>query len=436
MSATPVVISLIHETNRSRISVMQLRYNYRAYPDAPQRRALAVAFGCARVVWNDCLRDRKEAHAAGLPYVKSAELSRHRITAAKRTEERAWLAQVSAVVLQQSLRDLDTAYKNFFDSLQGKRQGRKVGPPRYKSKKDTRQSIRLNSNAFSLKDNDTVYVAKVGNLKVTWSRRLPVPPTSLTITKDSSGRYFLSFVVDTEPDILPQVEAESGIDLGLSAFAVLSDGSKIDSPRFLRRAEKKLKGLQRELSRKAKGSKNRAKARIKVARQHARVADRRRDFHHKVSTQIIRDNQAVYVEDLAVSGLGRTRLAKSVHDAGWSAFLGMLEYKAVKHGRTFAKVDRTFPSSQVCSACGYRDGPKPLHVREWTCGKCGTVHDRDHNAARNVLLEGRRIVAAGRAETLNASWSAGKTRSKVPAQRGEAGSPRKGQTTQAGIPEL
>ncbi|MEV5508165.1 RNA-guided endonuclease InsQ/TnpB family protein [Streptomyces orinoci] len=414
---------------------MQLRYNYRSYPDTCQRRALARAFGCARVVWNDCLRDRKEAHAAGLPYVTSAELSRLRITQAKRTEERAWLAEVSAVVLQQSLRDLDAAYKNFFDSIRGKRQGHKVGPPRYKSKKDTRQSIRLTTNAFCLKDNGTVYVAKVGNLKVRWSRRLPAAPTSLTVTQDSCGRYFLSFVVDTAPDILPRAQTDTGIDLGLSAFAVLSDGRKIDSPRFLRRAEKKLKRLQRELSRKAKGSKNRAKARIKVARQHAKVADRRRDWHHKVSTQIIRDSQAVFVEDLAVSGLGRTRLAKSVHDAGWSAFVRMLAYKAARHGRIFAKVHRAFPSSQICSACGFRDGPKPLHIRKWTCGGCGTVHDRDHNAARNILVEGRRIVAAGRAETLNASWSAGKTRAKAPAQRGEAGSPRKGQPTQAGTPE-
>ncbi|MFE7216795.1 RNA-guided endonuclease InsQ/TnpB family protein, partial [Streptomyces sp. NPDC057611] len=259
---------------------MQLRYNYRAYPDASQCRVLARAFGCARVVWNDCLRDRKEAHAAGLPYVKSAELSRLRITEAKRSEERAWLADVSAVVLQQSLRDLDTAYKNFFDSIQGKRRGRTVGPPRYKSKKDTRQSIRLNTNAFCLQDDGTVYLAKVGSLKVKWSRRLPAAPTSLTLTKDSSGRYFLSFVVDTDPEILPGLESDAGIDLGLSAFAVLSDGSKIDSPRFLRRAEKKLKRLGRELSRKAKGSKNRARARIKVARQHAKVADRRRDWHH------------------------------------------------------------------------------------------------------------------------------------------------------------
>lgn len=414
---------------------MQLRYNYRAYPDASQRRALARAFGCARVVWNDCLRDRKEAHAAGLPYVTSAELSRLRITQAKRTTERAWLADVSAVALQQSLRDLDAAYKNFFDSLTGKRQGRKVGPPRYKSKKDTRQSIRLSTNAFTLQANGMVYVAKIGNLKVKWSRRLPAAPTSLTVTRDSAGRYFLSFVVDTDPDILPGPETETGIDLGLSAFAVLSDGSKISAPRFLRRAEKKLRRLQRELSRKQKGSKNRAKARLKVARQHARVADRRRDFHHQVSTQIIRDNQAVYVEDLAVSGLGRTRLAKSVYDAGWSAFVRMLEYKAARHGRTFAKVDRAFPSSQVCSACGFRDGPKPLHVREWTCGACGTVHDRDHNAARNVLVEGRRIVAAGWAETQNAC-GAPVSRARVPAQRGEAESPRKGQPTQAGIPGL
>ncbi|WP_328401490.1 transposase [Streptomyces sp. NBC_00390] len=406
---------------------MQLRYNYRLYPDAVQRRALAQAFGCARVVWNDCLRARREAHAAGLPYLTSAPLSRALITQAKRTEARAWLAEVSAVVLQQSLRDLDAAYRNFFDSIKGKRKGPKVAPPRYKSKKDSRQSIRLNSNAFSLQDDGTVYVAKVGNIKVAWSRPLPTAPTSLTVTKDAASRYFASFVVDTEPDILPQLDTEVGIDLGLATFAVLSDGTKISSPKFLRRAEKKLKRLQRDLSRKVKGSKNRAKARIKVARQHAKVADRRRDWHHKASTRIIRDNQAVYVEDLAVSGLGRTRLAKSVHDAGWSAFVAMLEYKAVKHGRYLGKIGRFEPTSQVCSACGVKDGPKPLHIRMWTCGACGTVHDRDDNASKNTL-------AAGRADRLNALQSAGKTRTKVPAQHVEAGSHRDGQPTVAGIP--
>ncbi|MFJ9822093.1 RNA-guided endonuclease InsQ/TnpB family protein [Streptomyces sp. NPDC101151] len=176
-----------HEANRSRILVVQLCYNFRAYPDAIQRRALAQAFGCARVVWNDCLRDRKEAHPAGLPCVKSADLSRLRITQAKRTEERAWLVEVSAVFLQQSLRDLDTADKNFFDSLKGKRQGRKVGPPQYKSKRDTLQSIRLNTNTFCLEDDGTGYVAKLGNLKVKWSRRLPAAPTSLTARPAGSG---------------------------------------------------------------------------------------------------------------------------------------------------------------------------------------------------------------------------------------------------------
>ncbi|MFF8381788.1 RNA-guided endonuclease InsQ/TnpB family protein [Streptomyces sp. NPDC015661] len=406
---------------------MQLRYSYRVYPDATQRRALARAFGCARVVWNDCLRARKEAYEAGLPFVKSAELSKLHITQAKRTEERAWLADVSSVILQQSLRDLDTAYKNFFDGLKGKRP--RMGAPRFKSKKDTRQSIRFNTNAFSLQDNKTVYVAKVGNVRVKWSRSLPATPTSMTLVKDSSDRYFMSFVVDTDPEVLPELGTETGIDLGLGHFAVLCDGTKVDSPRFLRRAEKKLKKMQKTLSRKAKGSNNRAKARAEVARRHARVADQRRDWLHKLSTTLIRDNQAIYVEDLAVKGLARTRLAKSVHDAGWSQFVAMLEYKAARHGRYFGKTGRFEPTSQVCSACGVKDGLKPLNIREWTCQECGTVHDRDVNAARNIL-------AAGRADRLNASQSAGKTRANVPAQRVEAGSHRKGQTTQAGIRAL
>lgn len=268
-----------------------------------------------------------------------------------------------------------------------------------------------------------------------WSRTLPSTPTSVTVTMDAVGRYWASFVVDTNPDILPEAGTDTGIDLGLNHFAVLADGREVDSPKFLRRAEKKLKRMHKALSRKAKGSNNRDTARRKVARQHARVADRRRDWQHKLSTQIIRD-QAVFVETLSVKGLGCTRLAKAVHDAGWAQFVGMLEYKAAKRGRTFAKVDRSFPSSQVCSACGFRDGPKPLHVRAWTCRNCGTGHDRDHNTAKNVLCEGRRVVAAGRAETPTASPSAGKTRTLVPAQRVEAGTRRDGQPAVAGIPVL
>ncbi|MER5777177.1 RNA-guided endonuclease TnpB family protein [Streptomyces sp. NPDC002039] len=374
---------------------MMLRYNYRVYPNGPQRLALARAFGCARVVWNDCLSARRAAREAGLPYVKSAELSKRLITRAKRTPERAWLADVSAVVLQQSLRDLDTAFKNFFDSNRGGRNGRKVSPPRYKSKKDSRHSIRLTSNAFALLADGRVYVAKVGNLA-------------------------------TAPETLPETEAEVGIDLGLTTFAVLSDGTRISSPRFLRRAEKKLKRLHRDLSRKTKDSKNRAKARGRLARQYARVADRRRDWHHKTSTRIIRDNQAVYVEDLAVSALARTRLGKSVHDAGWTAFLNMLAYKAVKHGRYFGKIGRFVPTSQMCSACGHHDGPKPLHIRMWTCTNCATVHDRDENASHNTL-------AAGRADRLNAC-GAPVGPGAIPARRDETGSSCGGLTATAGIP--
>ena len=185
-----------------------------------------------------------------------------------------------------------------------------------------------------------------------------------------------------------------GIDLGLTHFAVLSNGTKIDSPRFLRRAEKKLKKAQRELSRKQRGSRNREKARLKVARAHADVADARKEFHHQLSTKLIRENQTVAVEDLAVCGLARGRLAKSVHDAGWSQFVSMLEYKAQRYGRTFVKVGRFEPTSQVCSACGHRDGPKPLDVREWTCPSCGTWHDRDHNAAKNVKAAAGLAVSA------------------------------------------
>lgn len=390
--------------------------------------ALARAFGCARVGFNDGLRARQEAHKAKLPYIKDNDLQKQVITAAKRTEERAWLGEVSSVVLVQSLRDLHTAYRNFFASVAGKRKGPKVAPPRFKSKRDNTQSIRITANGFSMRDKGTVYVAKVGDLKVRWSRPLPATPTSVTITKDASDRYWASFVVDTEPDFLPELDAETGIDLGLTHFAVLSDGRKVDAPKFLRRADKKLKRMQKALSRCEKGSKNRAKARKKVARQHTKVADRRRDWNHKESTKIIRDNQAVYVEDLAVSGLGRTRLAKSVHDAGWSAFITMLEYKAAKHGRYFGKIGRFEPTSQVCSACGITDGPKPLSVREWTCRECGTVHDRDINAANNIL-------AAGRADRLNACGAQVRPVF-VPAQRVEAGTHRNGQPTAVGTQAL
>ncbi len=330
--------------------------------------------------------------------MSDTEVQRRVVTEAKRTPQRAWLSQVSSVVLVQACQDARTAYRNWFNSLSGKRRGPKLGKPRFRSRKDNRQAIRFTRNGFGVRANRKLYVAKVGELKVAWSRELPSEPSSVTIIKDSAGRYFASFVVGVDDQSLPERAGKVGIDLGLATFAVLSNGRRIDSPRFLRQAERRLKKAQRCLSRKEKGSRNRVKARIRVAKAHARVADTRRDFAHKHSTRIIRENQAIFVEDLCVRGLARTRLAKSVHDAGWGMFTQLLEEKAARCGRRFARVDRWLPSTRMCSVCGVVGDSKPLYVREWTC-TCGVVHDRDVNAARNIL-------AAGLAESRNACGGA------------------------------
>jgi putative transposase len=365
-----------------------LRYRYRAEPTAEQRQQLARTFGSCRTVFNDALRLREDARAAGQPYVKDAEVQRRVITLAKHTEERAWLGEDSATVLQQACRDLDRAYRNFFDSLSGKRKGRRVGPPRFRTKHGP-QAVRFTRGRLSVTPRG-VRLEKVGEVRLRWSRPLPAAPSSCTVLRDAAGRYFVSFVVDVPTAPLPPVAAEVGIDLGLTRFATMDDGTIIDNPRHLRRRERRLKAGQRALSRKRKGSANREKARRKVARLHAGVKDARTDFLHQTTTRLIRENQAVYVEDLAVHALGRTRLAKSVHDAAWGTFLRLLEEKATRYGRTVIKVPRFAPTSQACNACGAIDGPKPLDVREWTCPGCGAVHDRDVNAAQNILALGRR----------------------------------------------
>ncbi|MEU4429022.1 RNA-guided endonuclease TnpB family protein [Actinoplanes sp. NPDC024001] len=372
------------------MSVVQLRYNFRVYPTPGQQIELARAFGCARVVFNDGLRLRQQAREQGLPCVSDAELSKQVITQAKTTEARAWLGEVSAVVLQQALADLNTAYRNFFASVTGKRKGRKVAAPRLRSRKDNRQAIRFTKNSrFKVLDNGLLRLPKIGDLDVRWSRTLPSDPSSVAIIRDATGRYFASFVVTVDQDeTLPSADSEIGIDLGLTHFVVTSDGRKIDAPKFLRRAARKLKRRQQDLSRKQRGSNNQKKAVVKVARAHARVADTRRDWLHKLSTKVIRENQAIFVEDLSVAGLGRTRLAKSVHDAGWATFTSMLEYKAARYGRTFGRVDRFFPSTRMCSDCGRIGDKLNLSIREWTC-PCGTTHDRDINAARNIRAAGQ-----------------------------------------------
>lgn len=371
---------------------MQVRYRYRIYPTPGQQQALARVFGCARVVYNDYLRLRDACYAAG-EKVSDNEVQRRVITVAKRTPERAWLGEVASVALVQACQDARRAYKNWFDSLKGRRKGPKMRHPK-PHRKHGRQSIRLTRNGFAL-HSDRLYLAKVGDIKVAWSRSLPSVPSSVTVIKDADGRYYASFVVECRTAPLPASDRQVGIDLGLNNLIVTSDGEAIPNPRFLRKASKRLRRAQRVLSRRQKGSANRAKARHRVAVLHRKVRETRLDHAHKTALRLVRDNQAVYAEDLAVAGLMRTRLARSVADAGWSQLMQCVEEKAARYGRTFARIGRFEPTSQVCSACGVKDGPKPLRVRAWTCPACGTVHDWDVNAARNIL-------AAGRADNPNA----------------------------------
>ena len=370
----------------------QIRYRYRIYPSLAQQRALAKAFGCARVVFNDCLRLREECHAAGKS-ISDTEVQRQVVTMAKRSPERAWLGEVASVVLVQACQDARRAYRNWFDSKYGQRKGRRVGKPRFRSKR-TRQSIRLTRNGFVLR-HDRLYVTKVGNVRVMWSRPLPSLPSSVTLIKEADGRYYASFVVSRDATPLPVCDREVGIDVGLNRLAVTSDGTIIANPRFLKKSEHRVARAQQSLSRKQAGSANREKARRRVAVLHRKVREARLDHAHKIALRLVRDNQAIYVEDLAVAGLARTRLARSVHDVGWTQLLRLVEEKAARYGRMFRRIGRFEPTSQVCSSCGTKDGPKPLSVRVWMCPSCMTVHDRDLNAARNVL-------AAGRADRLNA----------------------------------
>ncbi len=385
---------------------MFLRYRYRVYPTRPQRDALARAFGCARVVYNDAVAARKSAYREGLPYPATAALSKALITDAKGTPERAWLAEVSAVVLQQALADADRAYKHFFASIKGKRAGARMGPPRFKKRSNT-QSVRFTRNArFTVLASGRLRLPKIGEVKVAWSRELPSEPSSVTIIKTPTGKYYASFVVSVDDgaapaEPIPDEDAETGIDLGLKSFAVLRGGKVIDSPKFFRKLERKLKQAQRELSRKTKGSANRAKARIKVAKIHEKIKHTRSDWVDKQVARIVAENQGIYVEDLHVKGLAKSRVSKSVQDAALGMFLTRLESKAHRAGRTFARVDRYFPSTRLCSACGVLTGPRGLDglkARQWVCW-CGAEHDRDQNAESNIRREGKRLVAAGQADT-------------------------------------
>jgi len=358
---------------------MKARYQYRFYPTDQQKQSLAQLFGCVRVVWNDALAICKNSEK--LP--KNGDLQKIVITQAKKTDERLWLADVSNIPLQQSVADLGAAYQNFFNSRNGKRKGSKMGSPRFK-KKQGRQSARFRIGGFSIKGS-RVSLTKIGELLPIWSRELPSAPSSVTVIKDAANRYFLSFVVEVEPVNVAAKDQSIGIDLGIKTFAFMSNGEKAESPDYSK-ADRKIRKLQRKLMRRqVKGSNRSYKTRLRIAKLHNRIADARKDFLHKLSTKVVRENQSIILEDLNVSGMVRNRkLSRAISLQGWREFRVFCEAKAVKFGRQFTVISRWEPTSQICSDCGFRWGKLDLKVRAVTCVSCGSEHDRDENAAKNI----------------------------------------------------
>ena len=361
---------------------MKARYQYRFYPTSQQQQSLAQLFGCVRVVWNDALALCKQSEKKP----KSAELQKTVITQAKKTEKRAWLSQVSNIPLQQSVADLEVAFKNFFDSCKGKRKGRKVGYPKFK-KRTSSQSARLTRGGFSLK-NEGVYLAKIGIVQPVWSRELPSEPSSVTIIKDCANRYFLSFVVEVEPIQTHAKNQSVGIDLGIKTFAVMSNGEKATSPSY-KSLDRRVRKLLHKLARQINGSKRRDRTRVQIARLHNQIADTRKDFLHKLSTKVVSENQTIVLEDLNVSGMVKNRrLSRAISQQGWREFRVLVEAKAEKYGRRFVVISRWEPTSQTCSDCGYRWGKIDLSVRSVLCLGCGAEHDRDQNASVNIEMVG------------------------------------------------
>jgi putative transposase len=357
---------------------MKARYQYRFYPTDQQQQSLAQLFGCVRVVWNDALAICKQSEK--LP--SNNDLQKLVITQAKKTVEREWLSEVSNIPLQQSVADLGVAYKNFFDSLEGKRKGKKVGNPKFK-KKTNQQSARFRIGGFSIKGKE-VYLAKIGNVKPIWSRGLPSAPSSVTVIKDCANRYFLSFVVEVDPVNIDAKNQSIGIDLGIKTVAVMSNREKAESPNYSI-LDKKIRKLQKKLARQPKGSKRRNETQIRIAKLHNQITDTRKDFLHKLSTKIVSENQAIVLEDLNVSGMVKNRkLSRAISLQGWREFRALCEAKSEKFNRDFHVISRWEPTSQVCSECGYKWGKLDLKIRSVQCLNCGTEHDRDENAAKNI----------------------------------------------------
>ena len=365
-------------------------YKYRVYPTPEQQKLLAQTFGCCRFVYNWALRHKTDAYYNEQKRLYYKDLS-ERLTTLKKQDDYGWLNNVSSVPLQQALRHLEKAFLNFFEG--------RGDYPTFKKKRN-QQSATYTSNAFTWRDGKITLAKMSEPLALVWSRPLPegATPSSFTISKDCANRYFLSILVEEEIAHLSPVDAALGADLGLKSFVALSSGEIVGNPKFFAKDEKKLARAQRRHARKQKGSRNRDKARLKVARVHARIADRRRDFLQKLSTKLIRENQTICVETLAVKNMVKNpHLSKAISDVGWSEFVSQLEYKAEWYGRTLVKIDRWYPSSKRCSQCGHLLDSLSLDVRVWSCPACHTVHDRDVNAAKNMVAAGQAVLASGEA---------------------------------------
>ena len=370
-------------------------YKFRIYPTEEQEIFFAKTFGCVRKVYNLMLNDRKKAYEE----VKNDSSKKLTFpTPAKYKKEFPFLKEVDSLALANTQLHLDKAYKNFF-------RDKSVGFPRFKSKKNPVQSYTTNNQngTVALIDSKFIKVPKLKSLvRIKLHRQPKGMIKSATISRHSSGKYYISLLCKEEISELPKTNSAIGIDLGITDFAIFSDGQKIDNHKFTSKMEKKLKREQRKLSRRAllakkKGiplseAKNYQKQKRKVARLHEKVMNQRTDFLNKLSTEIIKNHDIICIEDLNVKGMLRNhKLARSISDVSWSSFVAKLQYKADWYGREIIKVSQWFPSSQICSECGHKDGKKPLDIREWTCPICHTHHDRDINASINILIEGLRI---------------------------------------------